>query len=130
MWWVAWLTPKIFENGASSKIDDVLTEDGGLLHVLPPAVHLKFFCDGQVGWTILVHSYFLNFFVGPLLHALKLWGGWVVVAYRILVSAPVPMGFWVWGLGVDNNIKTIQIHFLRHFLTQMRDFCDHQKGNF
>ena len=29
-----------FENGASSKIDDVLTEDGGLLHVLPLAVHL------------------------------------------------------------------------------------------
>ena len=26
--------------------------------------HLKFY--GQVGWTILDHSYFLNFFVGPL----------------------------------------------------------------
>ena len=32
-----------FENGASSKIDDVLTEDGGLLLVLPLAVHLKLF---------------------------------------------------------------------------------------
>ena len=33
--------------------------------------------------------------MGPLLHALKLWvvGGWWVVAYRILESAPVP--FWV-----------------------------------
>ena len=49
-----------FDNGASSKIDDVLTEDGGLLHVLPLAVHLNFF-DGQVGWTILDHSYFINF---------------------------------------------------------------------
>ena len=39
-----------FNNGASSKIDDVLAEDDGLLHVLPLAVHL-------------------NFFVGPLLHA-------------------------------------------------------------
>ena len=26
-----------FDNGASSKIDDVLAEDGGLLHVLPLA---------------------------------------------------------------------------------------------
>ena len=39
-----------FENGASSKIYDVLAEDGGLLHVLPLAVHL-------------------NFFVGPLIYA-------------------------------------------------------------
>ena len=60
--------PLHFENGASSKIDDVLAEDGGLLHVLPLAVHLNFF-DRQVGGTILDHSYFLNFFVGPLLHA-------------------------------------------------------------
>ena len=51
-----------------SQIDDILTEDGGLLNVLPLAVHLKFFC-GQVGWTILKLSYLLNFFVGPLLHA-------------------------------------------------------------
>ena len=29
-----------FDNGALSKIDDVLVEDGGLLHVLPVAVHL------------------------------------------------------------------------------------------
>ena len=50
------------------KTDDVPAEDGGLLHVLPLPVHLNFF-DGQVGWTILDHSYFLNFFVGPLLHA-------------------------------------------------------------
>ena len=58
-----------FDNGASSKIDDVLAEDGGLLHVLPLTVHMKFFFDGQVGGTILKLSYFLNFFVGPLLHA-------------------------------------------------------------
>ena len=36
-----------FDNDAASKIEDVLTEHGGLLHVLPLAVHLKyFFC-----WT-------------------------------------------------------------------------------
>ena len=32
-----------FDNGASSKIDDVLTEHGGLLHILPQTVHLNFF---------------------------------------------------------------------------------------
>ena len=37
------VSPWTFENGASSKIDDVLAEDGGLLHVLPLAVHLNFF---------------------------------------------------------------------------------------
>ena len=31
------------ENGASSKIEDVLAEDGGLLHVLTLTVHLNFF---------------------------------------------------------------------------------------
>ena len=74
--WGLWLALKVlrispwhFDNGASSKIDDVLSEDCGLLHVLILAVHLKFFFDGQVGWTILNHSYFLNSFVGPLLHA-------------------------------------------------------------
>ena len=37
------VSPWHFENGASIKIDDVLTEDGGLLHVLPLAVQLKYF---------------------------------------------------------------------------------------
>ena len=36
-------SPWHFDNGASSKIDDVLAEDGGLLNVLTLAVHLKFF---------------------------------------------------------------------------------------
>ena len=42
------ISPWHFDNGALSKIDDVLTEDGGLLHVLPLAVHQIFF-DGQIG---------------------------------------------------------------------------------
>ena len=58
-----------FENGVSSKVDDVLAEDCGLFHVLPLAVHLNLFFGRQVGVTILKLSYFLNFFVGPLLHA-------------------------------------------------------------
>ena len=52
MWWLGWFAPKIsVPASASSKIDDVLAEDGGLLHVLTLAVHLKFFLDGQVGAT-------------------------------------------------------------------------------
>ena len=42
---MGWLAPKIdwhFDNGASSKIDDVLTEDGGIPHVLALAVYLNF----------------------------------------------------------------------------------------
>ena len=34
------------DAGATSKIDDVLTEHSGLLHVLSLTVHLRFFC-----WT-------------------------------------------------------------------------------
>ena len=45
-----------YDNGATSKIDDVLTEHGGPLHVLPPNVH-------QVGGTILKLVLF-NFFGG------------------------------------------------------------------
>ena len=45
--------PRHFDNAESSKIDDVLAEDGGLLHVLSLDVHLNFFV-GQVGWTILI----------------------------------------------------------------------------
>ena len=51
--WVRWLgvvcsqdfraSPWNFDNRASSKIDDVLAEDGGLLIVLPLAVYLEFF---------------------------------------------------------------------------------------
>ena len=45
-----------FDNDATSKIDDVFVEDGGLLHVLPLAVHLDFFLTDKLGrpfWTIL-----------------------------------------------------------------------------
>ena len=36
------ISPWLFDNGALSKIDDVLAEDGGLLHILPHAVLLNF----------------------------------------------------------------------------------------
>ena len=47
-----------FDNGATSKIDDVLTEHGGLLHVLSLTVQRKFF-NGQVGGTIQKLSFTL-----------------------------------------------------------------------
>ena len=57
-------------NDATSTIDDVLMAHGGLLHVLPLAVHPSFFA-GQVPLTrtTLNLSYSLRFIVGPLLHA-------------------------------------------------------------
>ena len=75
-------------------VDDVLLGHVGLPHVLANIVHLEFFYAGWIEGIILSQFYSMGFFVGPLLHAQKLWGGWwvvvvvvVVVAYRILVSA-------------------------------------------
>ena len=53
------LDASFFDYDATKKI-----EHGGLLHVLPLAVHLNFF-GGQVEGTIL--KLFNSFFVGPLL---------------------------------------------------------------
>ena len=39
--WTVYFVLIHFDNGASSKIDNVLAEDGGLLHVLPIAIHLR-----------------------------------------------------------------------------------------
>ena len=46
-----------FENGVSSKNDDVLAEDGGLLKVLPLAVNPKRNLTNKYGgpfWTIII----------------------------------------------------------------------------
>ena len=53
MWWLGWFAPKVsVPASASTKTDDVLAEDGGLLNVLPLAVQLKIFL-----WTSRVdHS--------------------------------------------------------------------------
>ena len=64
----------------------------------PPGI----FFGWQVKGTILKLFYFHTFFEGPLLHAFKLGGGrhsrlysgtagYMVVAHKILVSAPVPL---------------------------------------
>ena len=57
-----------FDNGATSKFDDVLLEHGGLPYVLPLAVYLHFLA-GQVEVTILKLFYPLSYVVGTLLHA-------------------------------------------------------------
>ena len=46
---VSSLIAGILYNVATNKIDDVLTEHGGLLHVLPLAVHLSFFSQTSGG---------------------------------------------------------------------------------
>ena len=46
--------PWHFDNGASSKIDDVVGEDGGLLHVIPLAVHLM---DKEIGLFLTILTY-------------------------------------------------------------------------
>ena len=78
-------------------VDYVLTEHGGLLHVLLLAVHLRFF-----GWTTRGdHSEPLVFLWDPSFMPNRV-GGLVVVANEILVSAqgPLVLGFWLWGFGV------------------------------
>ena len=59
-----------FDNDAKSKVkvDDDLTEHVGLLHVLPLAVHPRFFCWTSTGDYSELFLLF-DFFLGPLLHA-------------------------------------------------------------
>ena len=79
-----------------SKIDDVLTEHGGLLNVLPLAVHLIFFCwtsRGDHSKMFLLIEFFCE--TPPSCLKVRGWwwvGGWVV-AYSILVSAQGPLVF-------------------------------------
>ena len=56
-----------FDKGATNKFDDVLTEHGGLPHVLPLAVYLGFILWTTGGDQSKMFS--LSFVVGPLLHA-------------------------------------------------------------
>ena len=64
----------VFDYGATSKFDDVLFEHGGLPHVLPIAVRLKFSLAGQVVQTILR---LFEFVCGTPPSCLKI-KGWVV----------------------------------------------------
>ena len=71
-----------FNSVATSVIDNVLLEHGGLPHVLPLAVHLdNFTLDG-----LIEHSA-KNF----LLFGFSFGRCWVVGAHCILVSAPIPL---------------------------------------
>ena len=64
----------LFDKDATSKIDDVLTDHGGLLHVLPFDVHLRFLFAGQVKGTILNLSYSFTFIVLKS-YGVGWWGG-------------------------------------------------------
>ena len=78
MWWVEWLALDIFRSAPVilKMVQKVRLKMFSLKMVaysmsLVLLSTLNFF-DEQVGWTILDHSCFLNFFVGILLHALMI----------------------------------------------------------
>ena len=91
-------------------VDNLLLDHVALLHVLDLAVHLLIFWAEWVGGSsqnsftistfLLEHSFMLKSYraVG---------GGWV--AYKTLVSAPVPIwiGIRGLGLGLDNSVNFI-----------------------
>ena len=58
------LDASFFDYDATKKI-----EHGGLLHVLPLAVHLNLFCGRHVEGIILRCPYSLSYLVGRLLYA-------------------------------------------------------------
>ena len=77
-----------FDNGALSKIDDVLAEDITYITPCPSSCCPPgYFFDGQELGTILKLSYFLNF-LWDTFFMLKSYGVGRWVAYRILVSGP------------------------------------------
>ena len=86
-----------FDNDETSKIDDVLTEHGGLLYVLPLAVHLRFLCWTS-RWDHTEPFLLLEFFCGTPPSILKVigWGGG---PWDFSVS-PRRLGFGFLGLGL------------------------------
>ena len=64
-----------FDNDVTNKIDDDLSEHGGLFHVLPIAVHLSSLA-GQVGGTILNLSYSLILDPSFMFKSYGMGGGW------------------------------------------------------
>ena len=91
-------------------IDKLLLEHVGLPHVLDNAVHLVHFfgwmSQGDHSEPLLLSALFYQ--GTPSCSKVIGWGGVVVVAHKILVSAPVPwigdLGLGDWGLGLDNLI--------------------------
>ena len=56
-------------HSISQRLLKYFFEHVGLIHVLPLAVHLFFFCAEQVEGVILSHFYTLGFSIRDLLHA-------------------------------------------------------------
>ena len=79
-------------NG-SRKIDDVLLKHGELLHVLPVAVHLRFFCQtcrGDYSEPFLL----FEFYFGASPSCLKVMvGGWRLGGLQHFSVSPRPLGF-------------------------------------
>ena len=58
------------------------------------------FFAGQVGGTIVRHSYSLSFFCGTPPSCLKVMGWWVAHEILVLAKGPLDLGFGVLGLRV------------------------------
>ena len=78
-----------FENGVTRISEDVLLDPDGLPHVLALTLST----------LLLEHSFMIK--------SHRVGGGGWVVAYKILLSAPVPIGIGIRGLGLGlDNIAT------------------------
>ena len=100
-----------FDNGATSKIDDVLFEHGRLLYILPLTDHptyLWYTSRGDHAKMFLV----FEFVCGTPPSCLKV-RGWVVVVGGLQQFSvrPKPLGFGVLGLSVWGQGLTIMIPY-------------------
>ena len=79
---------------STSKIDDVLTEHGGMLHVLPLAVCLKFIL--RTSWGDHCETFLLfGYYYGTPSSWLKVFGWWLVAFGTFRVLNWVGLG-WGW----------------------------------
>ena len=87
VWWGDWH----FDNIASSEIDDLLAEVGGLLHVLPLAVTLNFFF-GLTSRVDHSETFLLSeVFCGTPPSCLKVVGVWVMGGLQDFSVSPSPL---------------------------------------
>ena len=105
---------------AKSKIDDVFTEHGGLLHVLPLTVHLNFFLRTSRGdhcETFLLFEYCF----GTPPSWLKVIGWWPTAFYcqpqpQVFGSGLKGLGLRLWAQGLTNLAyhKDGEINLIQH----------------
>ena len=85
-----------------------------------------------MGWGDHSKSVLLfGFLCGTPPSCLKVMGWWVVVAYKILLSAPVPIGIGIrgLGLGLDNILVFLLFSFLSVIVTNKSNIHTHPFWN-